>query len=46
MLLLIVLVSFVLSLLACIYEAIAERDWPRDTWPYPIMFLAVLLTLV
>lgn len=39
---LIALIGFIVSILLCIGEVIFERDWPRDTWKFPVMFAVVM----
>jgi hypothetical protein len=46
---LLILVSFMalaLSLTICVSEIIHERDWPRDTGKYPLIFGFTTLILI
>ena len=45
-LLLISAAAFVLSLLICMGEIFHERDWPRHTWCYPVIFGVSTLLLL
>jgi hypothetical protein len=42
---LIALLGFIVSILVCLGEMYYERDWPRHTWKYPILF-AVLMAAI
>ncbi len=39
----IAMVLLILSLAISIGEAIAERDFPRDTWIWPVLFGALFI---
>lgn len=46
LLLVVSVLAFGLSLLIAATEAIRERDWPRDTGWYPLIFLVASCFLV
>jgi hypothetical protein len=37
--------AFLVSLTICISEAYHERDWPRDSFRYPIIFAVTSVCL-